>query len=169
MEDLKDQLNLLYQLMDQEISHYHLLIQTMKKESECLRQGATEPLIRILRSINHHTETIHGLRETIQETLGNILNTSGRGETEKTLSSLCAFLPSSDRKRIKLYQGTLTKLQAWAAQVNDLNKAIVQEALAHLRGLISLLIGPAEEPPGYIQNGRRGQTAPLPYSLNREV
>ena len=169
MEDLRDRMDLLYQLMDQEISHYHLLIQTMKKESECLKQGSTESLIQTLHSINHHTETIHGLRETIQETIEKILTTSGRRETEKTLSSLCAFLPSSDRKRIKLYQGTLTKLKAWAGQVNDLNRAIVQEALTHLRGLISLLINPAGESSGYIQNGKRGQAVPLPYSLNREV
>ncbi len=169
VKELRDHLNLLYQLMDQEISNYSSLIQEMKKESECLRQGSADSLIHIVHSIEHHTETIHGLRETIQETIGEILRTEGRGQAEKTLSSLCGFVPPSDRKRIRLYQSTLTKLRAWAGQVNDLNKAFVNDILAHLRDLITLLIHPGGESPGYIQNGKKGQTAPLPYALNREV
>jgi hypothetical protein len=169
MKALRDHLNLLYQLMDQEISNYSLLIQEMKKESECLRQGSTESLIHIVHSIERHTETIRDLREAIQETIGEVLRTEGRGQAEKTLSSLCVFLPSSDRKRIRLYQGTLTKFRTWASQVNDLNKVFVNDILSHLRDLITLLIQPGGESPGYIQNGKRGQAAPLPYSLNREV
>ena len=90
MKELRDHLNLLYQLMDQEISHYSLLIQEMKKESECLRQGSTESLIHIVHSIEHHTETIHGLRETIQETIGKILsNRRKRASGEDTLQPVC--------------------------------------------------------------------------------
>jgi hypothetical protein len=169
MQRLRDHLNVLYQLMDQEISLYSLLIQEMKKESECLRQGSTESLIHIVHSIEHHTETIHGLRKAIQETIGEILTSEGRGQAEKTLSSLSIILPSADRKRITLYQSTLTKLRAWASQVNDLNKAFVNDILAHVRDLIVLLTHPGGESSGYIQNGKRGQTAPLPYALNREV
>jgi len=169
MDELRDRLNVLYQLMDQEISNYSLLIQEMKKESECLRQGSTESLIHIVHSIECHTETIRGLRSTIQETIGEILRAEGRGQARKTLSSLCTFLPTPDRKRIRLYQSTLTKLRAWAGQVNDLNKAFVDDILAHLRDLITLLIHPEGESSGYIRNGKRGQTAPLPYSLNKEV
>ena len=169
MNESRDHLNLLYHLMDQEISSYSSLIQEMKRESECLRQGSTESLIHIVHSIEHHTETIHGLRKTIQEAIGEILTTEGRGQAEKTLASLSIMLPAADRKRITLYQSTLTKLRAWASQVNDLNKAFISDILAHVRDLIVLLTHPGGESPGYIQNGKRGQTAPLPYALNREV
>jgi hypothetical protein len=163
-------LNSICQLMEEEISAHQLLIGAMKKESECLRKGSADSLTEVVKKIERHRETILSLQDRIQESIRRVLDFHGkRGEMGNSLTSLLAVLPPPYREKVKSYQRTLRQLKGWVQKINDQNKLFTEECLTYLRDLISWLIHPGLESPGYIQTGREKTTVYFPRALDREV
>jgi flagellar biosynthesis/type III secretory pathway chaperone len=89
-------------------------------------------------------------------------------EGKNDLFSLLSLLSPQDSQRIRDYQRSLGGIKKRIAQTNARNKTFVQESLAYIRDLFSLLTQPLAESPLYIQNGKT-QFSTLPVSLNRKV
>jgi chromosome segregation ATPase len=170
MSSLKVDLNSLCQLVEEEISAHHLLIEEMKREWECLRKGSADSLTEVVKKIEQHRETILSLQDRIQESIHKILDFHGKGgEIENNLTSLLMVLPPPYHEKVKSYQSTLRQLKGWVQKINDQNKLFIEEFLTYLRDVISWLVHPALESPGYIQTGREKTTVPFPRALDREV
>jgi len=159
----------LYRRMEEEILHYHLLREELKKESEILRQGSVDRLTESLRSVEMHAEEIHRAHGSIAKAIDEIVGTLRPEEKEKTLGTLLTLLPAKEAQRIQSYDRTLAGLKKWTFQVNARNKTYIQEFLACWKDLVSLLTHPLSEPPVYVQNGTQPSLSPQPFSLNRRV
>jgi hypothetical protein len=155
--------------MEEEILHYHLLGEELKKESEFLRQGSLDLLSESLHSVEMHVEEIHRIHGSIAKDIERMVNTLRPEEKEKTLGTLLALLPAKEAQRIKGYQRTLGSLKKRTSQVNTRNRTYLQESLSYWKNLVSLLTHPLSESPVYVQNGTQPPSAPEPYSLNRRV
>lgn len=169
MAPLEDEVNTLSQLMDQEIASYHLIIDELKEEAECLRTGATDSLVKVVERIEDHTETLRRLQTLIQASIGRTFEFLGKDVQERTLSHLAANLPPVYRTKIKSYQHRLTQLQEWVSKMNDGNKTFIREHLNFLADLTSWLIHPVIETPRYAKTGHPSPVVPLSYAFNREV
>jgi flagellar biosynthesis/type III secretory pathway chaperone len=166
---MEKSLQILYQLLEEEISQYQLLLEEIKKESAYLRQRSPEGLIKSVRSLEEHAAVILKLNEGIKIGIETILNSFGKAGQEKTLTGLTAILPSQEARKIKAYQSTLKKLKEWVSQVNNRNKTFIKESLAYWRDLFSLLTQPQGESPVYLSSGQRRSFILPPQSLNRKV
>jgi hypothetical protein len=169
MAPLEDEVNTLTQLMDQEIASYHLIIDELKEEAECLRTGAIDSLVKVVKRIEQYTETLRRLQKLIQASIGRIFEVLGKDLLERTLSHLAANLPPVHRMKMKFYQHTLTQLQDRVRPMNEKNKAFIREHLAFLGDLTSWLIHPVTETPCYPNRVHASPVVPLSYAFNREV
>jgi len=168
-QEWEEHLDSLYQLLEDEIFHLHLLAGEVKKESEYLKKGSLESLMEPLYSLEVHTAALRKIQESIQKAIGRILELRQRPENEKTLSGLITALPSQESRKIRGYQSTLTKLKTWISRMNGQNQSFLKESLAYGQDLLSLLTGSFVESPLYVQNGQKKSSVPLPHSLNRKV
>jgi len=168
MAPLEDEVNALSELMEKEVSIYHLLIDELKRESECLRRGEIESLVKVVKTIEHHTEALHRLKTSIQSSIGRVLEVLEKDGQERTLSHLLSLLPPGQRGKVKLCLKTLLQLEEWVKKTNQKNKTFIEEHLIHLRHLTSFLIHPVPDPPCYPKTGRCSP-AVAPYALDREV
>jgi hypothetical protein len=157
----------LYDLLEEEIFHYHLLVEELKKESEHLRRGSVDSLTESLQSLEIHAAAIRKVHESIQKTVGLALLSPG--EAERGLSRLLAVLPPEDGGPIKSYQNTLGRMKIRMARINERNKNYIKESMNYWKDLVSLLAEPLAESPVYVQNGKKSVSASLPRTLNRKV
>ena len=159
----------LYDLLEEEIFHYHLLVEELKKESEHLRRGSVDSLTESLQSLEIHAAAIRKVHESIQKTVGKTLALLSPGEAERGLSRLLAVLPPEDGGPIKSYQNTLDRMKIRMARINERNKSYIKESMNYWKDLVSLLAEPLAESPVYVQNGKKSVPASLPRTLNRKV
>ncbi len=150
----------LCQRMEEEILHYHLLGEELKKESGFLRQGSLDLLTESLHSVEMHVEEIHRAHGSIDRDIEKIVSTLRPEEKEKTLGTLLTLLPAKEAQRIEGYQRTLASLKKRASQVNTRNKTYLRESLAYWKDLVSLLAHRLSESPVYVQNGTQPPSAP---------
>ncbi len=169
MPSLEDEVNTLSQWMEQQISTYHLLIEELKKEADCLKTGAIDPLLKVVHAIELHTEVLRRHQMPVQASIERVFKALNEETKEKTLSSLLPHLPPVQRAKLKSYQNTLRQLQEWVGQMNEKNKAFIGEHLTFLADVMALLINPVAEIPCYPKTGHPGSRVPLPYAFNREV
>jgi len=159
----------LYDLLEEEIFQYHLLVEELKKESEHLRRGSVDSLTESLYSLEIHAAAIHKVHDSIQKTVGKVLAFLSPGEEKRNLSRLLAALPPEDAGRIKSYQNTLDRMKTWVGRINERNKNYIQESMNYWKDLVSLLTEPLAESPVYVQNGKKSVSGSLPCTLNRKV
>lgn len=159
----------LYDLLEEEIFQYHLLVEELKKESEHLRRGSVDSLTESLHSLEIHTASIRKVHESIQKAVEKALALLSPGEEERNLSRLLAVLPPEDAGRIKSCQKALERMKIWMARINERNKNYIQESLNYWKDLVSLLTEPLAESPVYAQNGKKSVSGSLPCTLNRKV
>lgn len=159
----------LFDLMEEEIFQYHLLVEELKKESEHLRRGSADSLAESLHSLEIHAAAIRKVHESIQKTVEKVLGTLSPGEAERSLSRLLAVILPEDAARIKSYQKTLERMKTWMARINERNKSYIQESMNYWKDLVSLLAEPLAESPVYVQNGKKSISNSLPCTLNRKV
>jgi hypothetical protein len=169
MAPLEDEVKTLSQWMEQEIATYHLLIEELKKEADCLRTGAIDPLLKVVKVIERYTEALHRLQTSIQISIGRVFAALELDPKETTLPCLLAHLPPVPRAKMRSYQQRLRQLQEWVRQINDKNKAFIREHLTVLAEVTALLINPEVETPCYPRTGHSCSPAPAPYALSREV
>jgi len=170
MSGMKADFNSLCQLMEEEISAHHLLIEEMKREWECLRKGSTDSLVESVKKIEERRKRILTLNDKIQESIREVLKVHGKsGEMGDGLTGLLTVLPPPYHEKVKSYQRNLGQLKGWVQKINDQNKSFIEECLTYLRDIISWVTHPALESPGYIQTGQEKTTVPLPRALDREV
>jgi hypothetical protein len=159
----------LYDLLEEEIFHYHLLVEELKKESEHLRRGSVDSLTESLQSLEIHAATIRKIHESIQKTVGKTLALLSPGEAERGLSRLLVVLPPQDAAPIKSYQNTVDGLKIRMARINERNKTYIKESMNYWKDLVTLLTEPLAESPVYVQNGKKSVSGSLPRTLNRKV
>jgi len=159
----------LYDLLEEEIFQYHLLVEELKKESEHLRRGSVESLTESLQSLEIHAAAIRKVHDSIQKAVEKALAFLSPGEGERNLSRLLAVLPPEDAGRIKSCQKTLERMKIWMARINERNKNYIKESMNYWKDLVSILTEPLAESPVYVQNGKKSVSASLPRTLNRKV
>ncbi len=159
----------LYRCLEEEILHYHLLGEELKKESEILRRGSVEGLTESLRSVEMHIDEIHRAHESIAKVIEEMVGALRPEEKERNLGTLMTLLPAKEGQRIRSYERTLAGLKKWTLQVNARNQTYIQDSLACWKDLVSWLTLPLSEPPVYVQNGTQPSLSPQPFSLNRRV
>lgn len=159
----------LYDLLEEEILQYQLLVEELKKESEHLRRGSVDSLTESLHSLEIHASAIRKVHESIQKAVEKALAFLSPGEEERNLSRLLAVLPPEDAGRIKSCQKALERMKIWMARINERNKNYIQESLNYWKDLVSLLTEPLAESPVYVQNGKKSVSGSLPCTLNRKV
>ncbi len=167
MMDWRKEMDLLYHLLEQEVSNYHQLISEIKREAQCLREGETEPLMRSVRAIDERIQTIRIIEEQAQKIAEAVLQGLGKAERGRTLSYLSSFLPPAHQSRLSSYLKTLTQLKAWARQINDQNTSFIRDYMNFLSNLISPLTGRWNESMGYPKH--KPLTTPASYALSQEV
>jgi hypothetical protein len=170
MKILESDLHSLYRLLEEEVSIHRLLMQEIKKESECLRQSSVSSLMEVSKSIEEKTELIRGLMKEEQEVINKMLIPyDPKGQAERNLKDLLEVLTLPDRQRIKRYQKTLNELKERIQKTNDQNKIFTQECLNYISELISCLVQPVSESPGYTPKGDQSPLSTLSRTLYREV
>jgi hypothetical protein len=118
----------IYRRMEEELLHYHLLGQELKKESEFLRRGSLDLLTESLLYIEMHVEEVRRAHASIARNVEKMVSTFRPEEKEKTLGTLLTLLPANEAQRIKGYQRTLAGLKKRTSQINTRNKASFQES-----------------------------------------
>lgn len=169
MNNLQNHLQSLYQGMEKAIFHYQGLIEEMKKESEYLKQGSHESLIKSANSIEIHTTEIQKVNALTGRAIEEILSFLGREDVEKSISGLMSVLPPEDYRKLKAYQRMLGSLKERVKQINEWNKSFIQESLNYWKDLVSSLIFPLDDSPVYIPNGHKKPLTNQPYALNWKV
>ena len=169
-DSIKLELSVLYELFEEEIDQYNRLIQHLKEESKYLKEGLTEPLMRVIQSIEEHVHCIEDIENKISNKVSEILYAlRGVGmEGKKDLSILFPFLSREDLVRIEQYQKELVQIRERVRRINERNKWFAEEYLALLSEMIALIINPPPETLYYGQKGiKRMESSSLAF--HREV
>jgi hypothetical protein len=164
MTSLENELARLYELLDQEVTTYGLIIKELKKQAECLREGDTDRLLEVVHEMGQQTDAAQGLQKAVETLIAKTLP-GGNGGVE-SLDRLAARVSPAHRKRMISYGRTLKDLRARMAGMNERNKIFVCERLNFFSELTSSLVAP-----GMVSypNARRS-TGPVPsFAFNREV
>jgi flagellar biosynthesis/type III secretory pathway chaperone len=169
MSSLENEIRTLSQLMDQEVEGYHLIIDALNKEAECLKKGEVDFLLKVVKTIEDDTTILHRLQPPIEASLQRVFDALGKDVEKRSLSRLVNDLPPEHRARMRSYQHTLADLQERVRQMNEKNKTFIREHVTFLSTLTSLMIRPLVENPCYPKTGRGCPAVSLPYTLNREV
>ncbi len=160
----EQELGALYGLLDQQVEAYRLIIEELKKQAECLRQGDTERLLEVIRSMGQQADTAHRLRRAVETLIEK--NLAGGKDSDKSLNGFAARVSPADRNRVLWYGRTLEDLRARMSRLNERNKMFVREHLSFFSDLTRALIAP-----GAVSYPRtRRSTGPVPaFAFNREV
>ncbi len=169
MAFMEDEMARLFNLLDREITTYRLMGDELKKESECLREGAIDALLSVVKEIGRHTETLRQLQRAVEASIESVLPAQKSPIVEKSLSCLIDHVPSVHRRQIKSYQLTIGHLQGWIKQMNEKNKAFIREHLNFFATLTSSLVHPNTETVFYPKTRRPSREMIPAYAFNREV
>ncbi len=164
----EEQLQSLYQMMEEEISAHRALLDEVKREADCLRKGSTETLMHVVHCIDEQRAFILRKKQEIGRAVETLHLAFGKDLAEKDLSALIPMLPVPAQQRVKGYEKNLARVKEWIRRNNDRNKAFIQEALSCWQNLFSILVQPLAEAPEYARNGQK-KRVPEPYALNRKV
>jgi len=163
-----DRLKRLWDLLDQEIAAYQVLLQDLKKEWECLKQDDTLTLPTLLQAKVAHIHRIEEIQESLQGILSD-LQASFHSTSPKRILDLLSRFSISQANRFRDYQKQVNQLRGQIFRINERNKCFIQEILNYLKGLFSLLISPALEDPVYLKDGRKISPPSLPSWMSKEV
>ena len=86
MSTLEDEIRALSELMDQEVEGYHLIIEALDKEAECLKHGDVDSLLTVVKTIEVHTTALHRLQPPIEASLQRVFEALGKDVEKRTLS-----------------------------------------------------------------------------------
>lgn len=166
--DPPEQLNRLWNLLDQEVEGYQCLLQDVRQEWECLNKEDPSLLSSLLQAKAAHIDQINKVRESLNEILF-ILRVGAAPLSRKSILDLIPHLPCSQADQIRNYQRRMNRLRKEILRVNERNKRFVQEVLDYLKDLFSLLLSPNPEGPVYLKNGASITSSPVPCWMNKEV
>lgn len=158
----------LYSLLDEELTQYQLLINGLKTESEYLRTGQVEPLIKMVRFIEEKIGNVLEIESKVKNFIKMIIpNDSGN---EASFSHLYPNISTYDRSKLKNIERELNLSKKRVEDINEKNKRFAQEYLSILSEIIQLIVSPPSEKLFYDRKGGRDKNIPLSLSsLNREV
>lgn len=169
-DSTKLEVDFLYELFEEEINQYNGLIRDLKEESKYLKEGLTEPLMRVIQSIEEHIHCIEEIEKKISDKIAKTFPAMrGAGLMgKKELSILIPFLPREDQVRIEQYQKQLAQVRERVKGINERNKWFAEEYLALLSDMITLIVNP---PPDTVCYGQKGlkRVGSSSLTLNREV
>ncbi len=166
MTTLDDQLETLYRILQKEIDVYTSLQGAVERESECLRQGSPEALLRVIHEIEQEDAQLREIRSQTGRAVAEIRLAIGVPADE--FSALLSVLPDSAQQKIRSYHRELTKIQTRIRARNERNKAFVEEWQACCREVFSILLHPLAGTPAYNRNGW-AKSVQAPCALNRRV
>jgi len=168
MIDSPDRLERLWDLLEQEIAAYQVLLQDVRMEWESLKKDESSALPSLLQTKAVH---IHHIKE-IQESLGEILSAllvDSTSSSRRTILDLIPHLSISQADRIRNYQRKRNGLGEQIARINERNKQFIQGVLNYLKGLFSLLTSPVPEEPVYVKDGRKISPPLSPSWMSKKV
>ncbi len=168
MTALADQLDTLYRILEEEIAAYTSLQEAVERESDCLRQGSPEALMRVIHEIEEEGATLRAARERTGQIIAEISLALGSGVPGHDLSALASALPGPAQQKIRDHRRELARIQVRIQARNERNKAFAEEWQVCCRELFSILLHPLAGTPAYNRNGWT-KSVQVPCALNRRV
>ncbi|MGQ9720130.1 MAG: flagellar export chaperone FlgN [Candidatus Jordarchaeum sp.] len=158
----------LYSLLNEELTQYQLLINGLKTESEYLRTGQVEPLIKMVRVIEEKIGNILEIESKVKNFIKMIIPYDS--DKEASFSHLYSNISTYDRSKLKNIERELDLSKKEVQDINEKNKRFAQEYLSILSEIIRLIVSPPPEKLFYDRKGGCEKNIPLSLSsLNREV
>jgi hypothetical protein len=158
----------LWDLLDQEMAAYQILLQDMRGEWECLKKDDPLTLSSLLQAKRLHIDKIKEIRVSMDEVLSKLLVDNAL-LSQKTILDLIPHLSNPQADRIRNYQKTMNGIKEQIVRINEKNRRFIQEVLNYLKDLFSLLISSVQEEPVYVKDGRK-ISPPLPASwMSKQV
>ena len=163
-----DRLKRLWDLLDQEIAAYQVLLQDVREEWESLKKDEPSTFPSLLQAKTTHINQIKEIRESVREILSELLGDS-TSPSQKAILDLIPHLSISQAERFRSYQKKMNGLGEQIVRVSEKNKHFIQEVLNFFKGLFSLLTFPALDELVYVKDGRKISPLLPPSWMSKEV
>jgi hypothetical protein len=163
-----DRLKQLWDLLDQEIAAYQILLEDLRQEWGCLKQDDTLTLPTLLQAKIIHIQRIEEIRGSVQTVLSELVGNSTL-PSQQAILDLVSRLPISQGNQFRIYQRKMSGLKEQIFRTNERNNHFIQEILNYLKGLFSLWTSPVLEDPVYLKDGRKISPPSLRSWMSKEV
>ncbi|MGQ9646428.1 MAG: flagellar protein FlgN [Thermodesulfobacteriota bacterium] len=168
MADSIDRLERLWDLLDQEVAAYQVLLRDVREEWQCLRENDPSTLTSLLQAKAIHFNQIREIQQSVREVLSELLGKSP-SSFQQAVIDLTDRISSSQMDRVRNYQRTINLLAEQISRINEKNKNFIREVLNYLKDVFSLLTCPAQAEPVYVKDGRKISTPFPPSWMSKKV
>lgn len=162
------QLNSLWELLDQGVASFEILLHDVRQEWEYLKKDDVPSLLSLLQTKKIHISKIKEIQGSMDQILIELMGEGVEPNPGETLSNLTHHVSHIQAKKIINYQIMMDQLKHQITKLNEQNKRFIQETLDYLEELFSFLIFPIQEEPVYVKSGRkRSPSLPTPWMDKR--
>jgi hypothetical protein len=162
------QLNSLWELLDQGVASFEILLHDVRQEWEYLKKDDVPSLLSLLQTKEIHISKIKEIQGSMDRILIELMGEGVEPNPGETLSNLTHHVSHIQAKKIINYQNMTDRLKQQIIKANEQNKRFIQETLDYLEDIFSFLIFPVREEPVYVKDGRKGSPSlPTPWMDKR--
>ena len=141
-------------LLSQEASEYRKLLDLLNAEESAVLQGKTETVQEITKQKETLALELRVLEEARATLMARLAVLFGVPVETLTLSALVELGPDEHAEALKALQGELSDLMGKLREANRRNGFLLERALAHIRGALSLMSTLVTQPPTYEPTGK---------------
>lgn len=141
-------------LLSQESSEYKKLLDFLAAEESAVLQGKTETVQAITKQKETLALELRVLEEARAALMGRLAALFEEPVESLTLTRLVEEAPVEYAPALKALQSELSDLMTRLSEANRRNGFLLERALAHIRGALSLLTTLVTQPPTYEPSGR---------------
>ena len=153
MAQQHDSLDALWKWMGEDMTSHQALLEEMRQEWGCLKKNDLPSLLPLLQVKETHMRRIKAHRESMAQIINGLLGEGVGKNRPRVLSDLLPLISPSQAQKIKNYQRGIERLHGQIVSLNEQNKRFIQETLAYLEGIFSLLTSSHREELTYAQKG----------------
>jgi flagellar biosynthesis/type III secretory pathway chaperone len=169
MAQQHDSLDALWRWMGEDMISHQALLEEMRQEWGCLKKNDLPSLLPLLQLKEAHMRRIKGHRESIIQIVNGFLGEAAGEDRPGVLSDFLPLVSPSQAQKIKNYQREIERLLRQIASLNEQNKRFIQETLAYLEGIFSLLTSSHREELTYARKGKTVSASLPPCWMSRKV
>ena len=149
------QLNSLWELLDQGVVSFEILLHDVRQEWEYLKKDDVPSLLSLLQTKKIHISKIKEIQGSMDQILIELMGEGVEPNPGGTLSNLTHHVSHIQAKKIINYQIMTDQLKQQIIKTNEQNKRFIQETLDYLEDIFSFLIFPIQEELVYVKSGRK--------------
>ena len=169
MAQQHDSMDALWRWMGEDMTSHQALLEEMRQEWGCLKKNDLPSLLPLLQLKEAHMRKIKGHRESMPQIINGLLGERVGEDRPRTLSDLLPLVSPFQAQKIKSYQRGIERLLHQIVSLNEQNKRFIQETLAYLEGIFSLLTSSHREELTYAQKGKTVFASLPPRWMSRKV